>query len=220
MLEKIIVKEATNLSSILMCKEVDLYSKVNLLFGGNGAGKTTLIKALLGERFKGEFKSIKDNRQMMVYKYINSEQNARELERNSMFSYKDMFDPFYIARMYNAKELSEGQSIVYTFRELLDCAKIVKDDVDNLFIIDEVDSGLSVDNIEWLCKEIDKIVKSKDNIQFIISFNNYAFCEYFKEVTSMYTGKKQVIESYEQFKDEVCKWSSTLRKNGRNHPFK
>lgn len=96
MIQKITIKPNTTLSEILFFNEIDLSKKVNLLFGGNGVGKTSLIMALLGRSYRKEFETSKTENRIMVYQYINSEQNAREIERNPMISYSDMFDPLLI----------------------------------------------------------------------------------------------------------------------------
>lgn len=220
MINKIYIKDKSDLNEILFPKEIDLSSQVVLLFGGNGVGKSTLIKTILGEKYRGEFKSDITGNSMTMFRYIDSEQNSRELQRNPMVGYNGMFNMHNIANMINAQELSEGQSIIYTVQEFLHLAKEQDIDKESLFVVDEVDSGLSVDNIIWLCDEIKCIAKNNPNIQFVIAFNNYEFCEQFSEVTSMYTGEKLVINSYDQYKKELLKWRKKLLKKRDNNQFR
>jgi len=202
MIEQIKIKNNTLLSQILIPRQFNFSRKINLLFGANGVGKSTLIQALLGNKnYKKQFESKISGSNPLVYSYIDSIQNAKELSiKNPHLSYNDFFDPHIIARKFDAGELSEGQSIIYTVQEFLYCARQIEDSEHALFLVDEIDSGLSVDNIIWFCDELKQIVDKKENIQFIIAFNNYEFCNQFKTVISMYTGEQIEIDTYEDYK--------------------
>lgn len=221
MLNYIEVKPKTELSKILFAKKYDLSQKVNLLFGSNGVGKTTLIEAILGNKHKNEYAYDKNDKPTLMFSYSNSTQNKRHMTNNPYLKYQDYFNPDLINQMFTAKELSEGQSIIYTIQEFLYLAKTENDtNKDYLFLIDELDSGLSIDNIIWVCDKINKIIKDRENIQFIIAFNNYEFCNQFKTVTNMYTGKLEVIDSYDEYKNKLISNREKLLKKRKNNQFR
>lgn len=205
MITHIEVKPDTYLAEILLAEKYEFASPVSLLFGGNGVGKSTLIKAILGnEDFHGQYKGkIDTDKAPMLYEYINSNQNARELMggRNKHMKYLDYFDPRNLATTFNAQELSEGQSIIYTIQEFLHLAKQVDDPGGSVFVIDEIDSGLSADNIIWFCNQVKKITDKDQKLQFIIAFNNFEVCNCFGGVvTDMYTGEIRTIKDYNEYK--------------------
>lgn len=209
MIKKFIVRKGTRIEDILFFNKIEL-EPVTLLLGGNGVGKSSLIQAILNQEL--DFESDDPNNATMIASYINSKQNLREMQRNTNLTYSDMFDPYIITRKMKADDLSEGQSIVYSMQDIFKLCKEIKedktDDKDYLFVLDEVDSGLSIDNVSYLAKKIKKINKDYPKINFIISFNNYEFCKVFKNAFNMYNGEWVKINSY----DEYCKIINDNRK--------
>lgn len=194
MIKSFTIKEDSELSKILFFKRIEL-KQITLLFGGNGVGKSSLINGILNKK---EI-SYELNKKTLLYSYINSKQNLKELSRNDKLSYEDQFDPLIITKKFNADELSEGQSIIYSIQEIFELCNQLDSDLDHLILLDEVDSGLSADNVEYIARKIKSICKAKPNIQFIIAFNNYEFCKTFKEVFNMYNGEWIKIDNYETY---------------------
>ena len=215
MIKSITIKKNSNLEEILFFNKIEL-KQVTLLFGANGVGKSSFIKGLLKQK---EVK-INSDKKTVLYSFINSEQNFRNMNKNSNLAYQDIFNPYLINKKYNAEELSEGQSIIYSIQEIFElCEQIKDDDNDSIILLDEVDSGLSIDNVEYLSDKIKEIADKYSNIQFVIGFNNYEFCRNFPEVFNMYNGKYITIESYKQYKDIIINNREMLLKKRNNNMF-
>src|SRR5574344_589525 len=172
MIEGIRIKENTNLREIVEISHIPL-KPVTLLFGGNGAGKSSIIKEVLknttamkkyGHSKKSDI--IIDhplNESINILQYINSENNFKEMEDNPLLGYDDMFNPKILAEKFAAQEISEGQSIKFSLKPLLNgLLDHTLDVVDNqiyFVVLDEIDSGMSVENIVELAALIDRICR-------------------------------------------------------------
>ena len=91
---------------------------------------------------------------------------------------------------------------------------------DTLVLLDEIDSGLSIDNIDITMRKIKYIVRKRDNVQFIFSFNSPRVLKHFPEVLSMYDGKKIELHTDEDMLAEIRKHKKEFDKarkysNGR-----
>lgn len=216
MIKSITIKQKSELSDVLMFdKKIEL-KQVTLLFGGNGVGKSSLINGILKRKVSLEL----DDTKTMLYSYINSKQNFRNLEKNDNLSMKDFFEPKFFADKFDAQDLSEGQSIIYSLQDIFKlCDQIKDDEEDSLFLLDEIDSGLSIDNVEYLGKKIKKICKENPKFQFIIAFNSYEFCRLFKEVFNMYTGEWIKIKDYDEYRNILKLYRKALLKKRKNNMF-
>lgn len=216
MIKSISINKGSNLEEILFFdNEIEL-KQVTLLFGANGVGKSSLIKEMLKQK-EVEFNCDKETK---LYSYINTEQNFRNMDKNSNLSYEDMFNPYLINKKYNADELSEGQSIIYSLQDIFElCVQIKDDSNDSVILLDEIDSGLSIDNVDYLSDKIKEITDKYSNIQFIIAFNNFEFCRNFPKVFNMYNGKYITIESYEQYRDIINSNREMLLEKRHNNMF-
>lgn len=215
MIKSISINKNSNLEEILFFNKMNL-EQITLLFGANGVGKSSLIKGILKQ------KEIKFNcdKETKLYSYINNEQNFRNMNKNSNLSYEDMFNPYLINKKYNANELSEGQSIIYSLQDIFElCVQIKDDSNDSVILLDEIDSGLSIDNVEYLSDKIKEITDKYSNIQFIIGFNNFEFCRNFPKVFNMYNGKYITIESYEQYRNIINSNREMLLEKRHNNMF-
>ena len=215
MIKSISINKGSNLEEILFFNKMNL-EQVTLLFGANGVGKSSLIKGILKQ------KEIKFNcdKEIKLYSYINNEQNFRNMNKNSNLSYEDMFNPYLINKKYNADELSEGQSIIYSLQDIFELCMQIKDDSnDSVILLDEIDSGLSIDNVDYLSDKIKEITDKYSNIQFIITFNNFEFCRNFPKVFNMYNGKYVNIESYEQYRNIINSNREMLLEKRHNNMF-
>ena len=101
------------------------------------------------------------------------------------------------ADKYYSSRLSEGMGMIHSYMPLLDGlledAIPKNDDRDILIILDEFDSGLSLDNIDIVMNKIIDISIRRQDIQFIFSFNNPFILHYLSYcgnmLLSMYNGK-------------------------------
>lgn len=117
----------------------------------------------------------------------------------------------------STKDVSEGQAVVQTadqfFASMRAFAKKEPDAAakDNVCLIDEIDSGLSIENIDWAASEIRRDAKLFPHTQFFVFYNSY---ELYKKLSadgnavalSMYDGKPVSFGSYEEY-------ASFIRKN-------
>lgn len=231
MIHKIQVIPKTTASQILLFNEIDLDQLPDIrivpLFGANGSGKTTLLEQInnssyamsydqqehdntLGEALRGvrhpKRKQIMltcDDERTELYGYTNSKDNFANREIG--------FDPFMINARWEAKALSEGQSIIYSAMDLLKGMlkstkkneSFVKDDNHAIVLLDELDSGMSMDNIRKCMEIIKKVLRQKRNIQFFLSFNNPYVCYFFPQVISMYDGKVHEIRNLDEMLAEL-----------------
>jgi hypothetical protein len=143
---------------------------------------------------------------------------------NSAFNMRTMHSEDEIgssmANFYNfvsTKEVSEGQAVVQTADQFFASMRaFAKKEpaaaaTDNVCLIDEIDSGLSIENIDWAASEIRRDAKLFPHTQFFVFYNSY---ELYKKLSadgnaialSMYDGKPVSFGSYEEY-------ASFIRKN-------
>lgn len=202
MISKLKVQKNTLLSDVLLFDEMEL-GKINLLGGPNGSGKSTLISHLINywTHTKKSDLDLEFDKEMDVYTYINSKQNRRYMDKNPDISYADLCRPNIQLLKLASQSMSEGQSIVYSMFDILNSLAEIpfSDNRDILIVFDEMDSGLSLDNIDYIMNKVYEISEVRDDMQFIIAFNNYAVCRKYHKVKSMIDGKTINIQSYEEF---------------------
>ena len=155
-----------------------------------------------------------DKRSYKVLCYKNSTDNYRIREARS---YMESFNPYLLNARFDAQSLSEGQSIIYSIWDLFDILKPGKDMVsvsegDVIVLIDEMDSGLSIDNIDMFMKRLRNILKKRNDVQFFISFNNPRILKYFPYVLSMYDGNVLEMHSDEDMIAEIRKHKKSFDK--------
>lgn len=224
MFKKLKIKKDSELGKRLLFKEFDVLGKVNLLCGGNGVGKSTFIECFLENQLKA-IKDENDNPDSVysLYRYIDSKDNYSNINNsNSHFTYKDYYDPFIIGRVISQKELSEGQCIINSINDFLYAMSTLPDENDinkYIILIDEFDSGLSVDNIKVVLNKIKDIVNNRNDIVIFIAFNNYYCCEFFPDsIISMYTGKQIKFKDHKEYVDFICNEENLkLIKRGDNN---
>lgn len=161
-----------------------------------------------------------------VLTYNNSNDNFRHRKARSMF---EDFDPYYIKNRLDAQSVSEGQSIVHSIYNLFECMKPGKnmsviENGHTIVLIDEMDSGLSLDNLDMFMRKLQNIIKKRNDIQVFMSFNNPYILKYFPYCISMYTGEMIELHNTEDMLMEINKhkdWFNKARKlsNGRPKIF-
>ena len=180
----------TKEEAILFFREADLSqfkSRVVPLFGPNGAGKSTLIKGIEDHSIHID----RDDRDLEIFSYQNSRDNFKSRKARNLF---EEYDPRYMNARFDAQLVSEGQSVIYSMLDLLDgfmkngqlkC----ENNHDYLVLLDEIDSGISIDVIDFIMRKIKYIIKTRTDVQFIFSFNSPRVLKHFPQVLSMYDGK-------------------------------
>lgn len=159
------------------------------------------------EREKGkreaECEGIVKDKKYALYFYRNGDTNFS----NSPAGKRDAYDPARLSLFWDAGHLSEGQSLVFSVNGLLD--GLLKneswheDGTENIVLLDEIDSGLSIDNIDYLCRKIRRIAKKWSDTQVFIAFNSPEILGYFPYVLSMYDGKMHKIDGYDIMRAEL-----------------
>ena len=215
------VKANTNEDKILLFKNGDFTqfeNNVIPLFGPNGVGKSTLINGLINQSL-----NIKSSKPGICYSYQNSKDNFKTRQARNL---PESFDPFFLNMKFNSQYISEGQSIIYSMFDLLDAFKKngafeYHKDKDSIVLLDEIDSGMSIDNIDTTMRKIKYISRIRDDIQIIMSFNSPRVLKWFPEVFSMYDGNKLTLHTDEDMLKEIRKHKKEfdkLRKDSYGRP--
>ena len=226
MLQKVKVIPDSFEDYILMVKEFDFTKMPDIrfipIFGANGVGKTVLLKAIAGDsprqfiRPGAKAVELITDKETECYSYIGSIDNFKTRRARS---YNEAFSTDFIVMKLDARDLSEGQSIIYSLFDLLKGAAEPGDDFfgaehnsDKIILIDEMDSGLSINHIDTAMEYIKKSLKNRTDTQFIISFNNPYLLHHFDTVLSMYDGNPVVLRDDMEMLAEIKKWEKELDK--------
>lgn len=229
MINRITVVPDSRASEILFFREMDITKLPNPqivpLFGPNGVGKSTLISAILnaGTTSRPQIVIDRTSKEMHVYAYENSKDNFRSRKARS---YGEAFDPFFISSRFDANAISEGQSIIYSVFDLLDGLKPGKnmlgdENAETLVLLDEIDSGMSIDNIDTAMRKIKYALSKRNDLQVFMSFNSPRILKHFPNVISMYDGSVLTIHTDEDMLDEIRKHKVVFdksRKNSKGRP--
>lgn len=221
MIEWINTKE----NKILMFNSCKCNKNLNLLFGANGVGKTSFLKYIdkctNNKDLSNNIRLREGYKAFNLYSFSNSDNNYREVGRSSNFGIYP--EAHSIVKKYAASSLSEGQSIIFSIQDFLEYLENnlpYENEVSNVILMDEIDSGLSVDNIKYVMDRVNNIINERKDIQMFISFNNYAVCENNpNNVLSMYTGKYIKINGYRQFRYYIGINRDKLLKKRKNNQF-
>lgn len=205
------------------------------LFGPNGAGKTTLIDAIMESLMaKADYEqAVRENDDPEIIEIAQQDMDKRirrggcELEtdgKHSKFlhyangrdnfrnreprSYMESFDPWFLSARFDARSMSEGQSIVYSVYDLFDLMGTGKnavyvDDGDLIILIDELDSGLSIDNLDMFMRKLRRVASRRKDVQVIFSYNNPRILKYFPDCLSLYDGRPVHLENADDMLTEI-----------------
>lgn len=174
------IEEIKNINnSRLLFNTLKLYSDVNLLIGGNGVGKTTLINSIKrgspGIEIKGDVSKLKV--------WSNSEDNHRYLSPSPYGDSQNYSKD--IVNVFLSGERSEGENVIHSFMTWLE--ENIEEGA--VIVVDEIDSGLSVDNINAIMCIIANVLKDY-KIQFILSVNSWHPVYTFDRAICLLTGDK------------------------------
>ena len=221
MIKSVSVKPNTRTASILFFTEVDLQDqRVIPLFGPNGVGKSTFIKEIEKHR---DFHIVTNGIRTECFSYQNARDNYKARQPRS---YLESFDPAFMSAKLDAQSISEGQSIIYSMFDLLDGLRPngqlpPQEGVHKLILLDEIDSGMSIDNIDITMRKIKNLIRKRDDLQFIFSFNSPRILKHFSHVLSMYDGTFIDLHTDEDMLAEINKHKKMfdkVRKNSRGRP--
>lgn len=228
MIDKITVKPDTLPYKILFFHELDLtqFGQVVPLFGPNGAGKSTLIQGIIdaGMKENDNIKvTITHGIKTSFYAYRNSADNLRTCKPKT---YAMAYDIGFHALQWDARSLSEGQSVIFSVMDLLDSLDTdeIVDGEHTTIVLDEIDSGLSIDNIDMVMRKIRRIVKRRNDVQIIFSFNQPRVLKWFPDVLSMYDGSRITMHNEDDMMSVINEhkkeFDKIRKRKGRPKVFK
>lgn len=159
-----------------------------VIFGPNGSGKTSLLKIILGV---GGIK-IQSGKILFKNKVLNnlSINKRAQLGISMMFQKPPKISGIYLLNLLNI--LNSDSDYVEDKVKKLNCSKFVNRDLNNnlsggeikrsellqlacqksdLFLFDEPDSGVDVDNIKLIGREINNLISGKRKSAIIITHN-------------------------------------------------
>lgn len=183
------IKEIKNLFNHRMLFDtIKIESSINILFGGNGVGKSSFLEAIATNKAKIESNA---NYEIMFYK--NSTDNAKSNKMKELGTTSDF------VKAINSIHYSEGQASIHHILSFLEDVKDkTKKDNNIVMLMDEIDSGLSVENINMLMWLINELIDT-GKVQTYIATNHYHWIYVYKNVINLYTGKYLKIDTYEEY---------------------
>lgn len=248
MLLKLKPKPDTALEELLLCDEIHIDKldnpRIVPLFGPNGIGKSSVLEGIMDSSARlvsqkynsiyekcnsryGTFEIVRTDAQMDMLSYRNLKDNcARRQSRNEA----EQFNPYFLIDRLNARGISEGQSIIYSLMDLLTIigttkdARYPEDGHEYLVILDEIDSGLSIDNLDFVMRKLKRTSMFRKDVQVVFSFNSPYVVNYFPQVMSLYTGEPCRLYTPKDMLDEIKIHEKEFRKkryysNGRPRIF-
>jgi AAA15 family ATPase/GTPase len=201
MIQKLIFEEKSKLQMLLGYKEVEL-KNLTILMGPNGVGKSSLVQGLSSKIERSGvpeyYRSCGESIQVIT-------DRSYEIEilkaRQDNGKYRGYFEDVNldIEMLFQ----SEGQSTMTMLNNRL--AKLIEKLTQNpermiTFLIDELDSGVSFDNVILIVTFLKNIQLKFPNLQIIMTAHNYEFARSFPENTFWVPiGQYIDMREYEQY---------------------
>ena len=190
-------------------KYYTLFSPITILLGPNGTGKSASIKL------------IKDDLKRLDYNVVYYSTSNDDVVKKYGGPFR--FRPSAIRAAF----LSEGERMKESFTTWVEeemIPAILKDKNDLFILIDEADSGLSLDKMyETFCDIIFIIkqeLKNNRRIKMVISANSYELAELFNSEESgtvsyiwVPTEEYIILGSYNKFKKSYIEYDEEMNKN-------
>lgn len=219
------IRSIRNISNklLLFSCEIPLKAGINLIGGGNGVGKTTLVHELcLWARATGRLRdynrlttlfsteeSLREDSAKLLGVEVKAEgptgrllfwQNHKDNHRYVKPDFFRQDNTRTVVRYYSAGERSEGENVVESLLVWLEESAITGKDV---VVLDEIDSGLSVDACNGVIKVLLSLAK-KTGCQIIVTCNSFHFPFVCGGLINLLDGSYvEFGKSYEEF----CKFS-------------
>lgn len=189
---------------ILPAKKVEFDTGLTVLIGCNGAGKSTLLKAIAAH--------CKNRKTLITLHFDNMQEGGhRTLQRLADSSKVEALGAFLFS--------SEGERLHQSLENfVLKLTRALKNEPKNkaaVVLLDHVDSGFSLDNVQELRSFLAELKNSFEKgrkFYFIVAANSFAMCKGTQslDVTNF---EFRHIETYEDFETTILE--SRERKNKR-----
>lgn len=184
MITQLNIEEGSELHKLLGYTTIET-KPLTILMGPNGVGKSSILQGLAGkfERFGGSGYYGKCGESISIEN--EGDYELRTLKaRQDNGKYRGYFEDTTLDLITLFQ--SEGQSTMTVFFNRLE--KILKESNENggknvVFLIDEIDSGVSFDNVLQIVGIISNVLKKFPNLQIIMTAHNYEFARRLPENT-------------------------------------
>lgn len=184
-------------------KCISINEGLTILVGCNGAGKTTMLM---------QIESQLRDKNIPVLKYNNLHDGERKLKEKSLHS----GDFVTLAKTVIS---SEGENIINCISFVAnDIGKMVRDNQNSdeyWILLDAVDSGLSIDNIIELKRDLIKYIISIEKhktFYFVVSANSYEMARD-ENCFDVMNGKYVKFKDYDDYRNFITE--SRIKKNKR-----
>lgn len=190
-----------------------------LLFGGNGVGKSTLMGKLKKPK---RFDFIRAKYEEALNDFLSDVEFDGEKHDVIYFDcitdgvrekgYKQNINTHKeIGLLFDSYRSSHGESLIDQVNEFLveNRDRIMEKDTRLTVVIDEVDSGLDLYNLDTIFSVVRHVANQNKNIQFIISTNSYHLIHLHGYGFNMHTMELVRIKDYNEYHRIV---SNSMRK--------
>ena len=187
--------------NIFNTSSIDLSPGITVLVGCNGYGKTTTLSII---------KSYAKENSIPFIEFNNFGENDNHNTISRWMFYEDY------GNVATSLSSSEGQKIVIRLNEFaINLGNFIRKNKDEEYIfvlIDAIDSGLSIDNIEEV-KNLLNIVKNDcgDNLYIVVSANNYSLVEGEKCI-DVKNNKEIMFSDYLEYKKFIISCKENMSK--------
>lgn len=183
MITKLMIKEGSMLHKLLGYKEVEL-KNLTLLMGPNGTGKSSLLQGLSAKKNPYEVNYYRESGEAIECISDGDVHSEILKARQDNGKYRGYLEDTTLDLIMLFQ--SEGQSNMTMLVSRVE--KLIKQLMENegkklAFLIDELDSGVSFDNILKIASFLENMQKKFPNLQIIITAHNYELARRFPQNT-------------------------------------